>query len=120
MLGRCIGRILPRRTNGVDLELRKRLQGRYMGDRGKPAVWTYPDNSHSDSAVCRHECFPDVRRVLLPLHKLDHDSFRSADEASGKPGLRVNGPVVITAPLARNSSKAASASSTVRPICSKP
>jgi hypothetical protein len=40
--------------------------------------------------------------------------------ASRKPGLRVSGPIAISAALARNSATAASTSSTVRPICSRP
>jgi hypothetical protein len=50
--GRRLCRILPGRTDGGDLELRKRLQGRDMGDRGKTPVRAYPD---------------DPTRILLPV-----------------------------------------------------
>lgn len=41
-------------------------------------------------------------------------------KARRRPGLRVSGPIAISAPLARSSSTAASTSSTVKPICSSP
>ena len=41
MPGGRFRRFLPARTDGVDLKLRKGLQGRDMGDRGKPAVRIY-------------------------------------------------------------------------------
>src|SRR5271167_4283154 len=47
------------RANGGDLEVRKRLQGRDMGDRRKPALRTGPDDADADFAACGHD---------LPLH----------------------------------------------------
>jgi hypothetical protein len=55
MLGRCVRRILPRRANSADLEVRKRLQGRNMGNRGKSTARICSDNSHADLVSVKHE-----------------------------------------------------------------
>ena len=75
---RCVRRILPRRAHSGDLEVRKRLQGRNMGDRGKPTARIYPDDSYADFSVGCHVRPLSAR--ILALYKLDHDAFRSADE----------------------------------------
>src|SRR5207253_2887063 len=55
MLGRCVRRILPRRANSADLEVRKRLQGRNVGDRGKPTARICSHNSYADLVSVNHE-----------------------------------------------------------------
>ena len=49
-----IGRILPGRANGSDLELRQGLQSWNVGNRGEPASRTGPDDPDADFAVSRH------------------------------------------------------------------
>jgi len=70
MPGSRFCRILPGRADGGDLELRKSLQGRNMGDRGETPVRAYSDDSHPDFAACRHEsplqypsCIPTAARA---------------------------------------------------------
>ena len=55
MPGGRFRRFLPGRTDGDDLKLRKGLQGRDMGDRGKPAVWAYSYNSYLDLVPYGHK-----------------------------------------------------------------
>jgi len=62
MLSRCVGRILPRRTDRADLELRQRLQSGNMGDGGKAAARICPDDADADLAACRHDRSPMRRR----------------------------------------------------------
>ena len=76
---RCVRRILPRRAYSADLEVRKRLQGRNMGDRSKPAARICPDNAYADLSV-RYQLYLPYQGVFLALHEFNHDPFRSADE----------------------------------------
>src|SRR5438105_7715923 len=96
---RCVRRILPRRAHSGDLEVRKRLQGRNMGDRGKPTARIYPDDSYADFSVGCHVRPLSAR--ILALYKLDQMPSGPRMKASRKPGLRVSGPIAISAPLAR-------------------
>ena len=75
---RCLRRILPRCANSADLEIRKRVQGRNMGDGCKPSARICPDNAHADLSI-RQLCLP-YQGLFLALHELNHDPFRSADE----------------------------------------
>src|SRR5580704_9244405 len=61
------------------------------------------------SGACSYRCTSSIMIPSGPRMK-----------ARRKPGLRVSGPIAISAPFERNSSTAASTSSTVKPICSKP
>src|ERR1700730_6970969 len=103
---RCLCRILPRRTYSVDLEVRKLLQGRNMGDRCKPTARICPDNSYADISVRRHDCLPYLAASYRCTSSIMIPSGPRM-KASRKPGLRVRGPIAISAPLARNSSTAA-------------
>src|SRR5689334_3032553 len=55
MPGRRVGGILPRCAYSADLEIRKRLQGRNMGDRCKPTARICPDDSYADLVSVEHE-----------------------------------------------------------------
>jgi hypothetical protein len=52
---RRIGGFLPARADCDDLELRQRLQGRHMGERGEAPLRTGADDTDADSAARRHE-----------------------------------------------------------------
>jgi hypothetical protein len=52
---RCICGSLSRCADSADLEVRKRLQGRNMGDRGKPTARICSDNPHADLVSVEHE-----------------------------------------------------------------
>ena len=51
-----------------------------MADRGKPRSGLTLTIPTPILLFVGYECLPDLRRVFLPLHKLDYDPFRSSDE----------------------------------------
>src|SRR6516165_5314934 len=54
---RRLGRVLAARAHRGDLEIRKRLQGRDMGDRGKSALRIGSDDADADFTAGGHD-FP--------------------------------------------------------------
>src|SRR5215510_1930983 len=81
---RYLCRILPRRAESADLEIRKGLQSWDMGDRRKSAAWVCSDNPHADPSAARHGSLPTS---VLALDKLDHDPFRSEIEGKSQAGI---------------------------------
>src|SRR6516164_4251306 len=77
----------------------------------------------ADSAMTRLHSAEETEQSSLYFYRWTSSIMMPSGprtKASRSPGLRVSGPIAISAPLARSSSTAASTSSTVNPICSSP